>query len=894
MVARLIDSARSGLRLGHGRTEIAVALVLVGGGGFSFYLAGSDLLGCGRIYAGREIYGWLALAGAQSALFLAAPLSPRAQAAYRWTQYGALALVALVVAQLALAYPAAFVCTGVLAAAYWVPVRIWHALAGNRTPAAAGSLIAETLVFLLAAAVIHSVLAFVVLYTPGARLDDTAFLAIAAVSVLVAGLLVRRDRAIPAFSIAALPPLGLLLLTLLRAKFPDLAYDSLFYKATLPILIADWRTAITGMLDHSLLGTDLFEILNSQARIADQAYPVALTSAFSFVALWVLAPLAARSVMPRTLAGAHAFAINACALLLVSLSEPLVAAGTAYHEPLLAALLAASLLPIAAGWLFLGAAVAGKFTAIFIVPLVALLRWGPLPLSRAGLRGLLDAGKARPVLLAACVALSAIAVGEQLYRNLAFTGRVLAVSEIGVRWTDPHSAVLAPERQVSIFDVTEHRGFKEKYLRTFVHVLTLDRWIVPEELGFHQMPTSRLIAVALVLTLLVLALPRLRRRRHLLLLFLAWTACTAAMLNFFSQGRHLMPLSFGAAFLVAYLVAELLRDAPPGEGAGLGRAFCMALALAAIGDQVVGNFINDGWDCRRDIEARVEPSNYDHPRSPLERRLESIARDYRAAHGGGSPPTIACEDTAGRMHYLGTHYIYAYSTLVLNQRLLAAQPRQAELLPRALLAVCYVNRSFFEKLVTPSERGRYTEVEGVGGIHIMVSKPLMSGAPPASLLGASGGWLFARPSVTDFVDEWEQGFLGDQAPAQTPNGKGAFAGDLDGARVGVLLSPYRLTFQDVRYVNGDHLSIEMAMPYANSDGMDVEVTLAGGDGVPHAHRYSLKPKPKSAAGPQWEVHDIPIAPQMAGRGSLTITASSPSGDASADWVFFRRLRFASE
>jgi hypothetical protein len=900
LVARLIDRARSAAGPGGSGAAIAVALVLVAGAGFSFYLAGSNLLGCGRIYAGHEIYVWLALSAVQSLLFLAAPLADRARRAYRLTQYAMLLPLALVLVQLASAYPGAFVCLALLAAGYWTVIAARHQLRAGGAwmvePGALGAAAAETTAFVLATVVIHSALAFVILTTPGARLGGATFLAILAVAGVLAGLLVRRDGRFAPFSIASVPPLALLLLVLLRAKFPDEAYDSLFYKATLPIMIADWRTAVTGILDHALLGTDLFEIVNSQLRVADRDYPPALTAAFAFAGMWILVPVAARLAMPRALAAGQGFAINACALLAVSICEPLVAAGTAYHEPLLALLLVASLLPLAAGWLFLGAAVAGKFTAIFIVPLVALLRAGPLPLAPRGIVAhALAASRARPVLLALCLGLAAFTAGEQFYRNFAYTGRLLGVSEILARWTDRAPAVLAPLQGTSVFDVAEHRGPREKYVRTLVHVLTLDRWIVPEELGFHLMPTSRLIAVAVVLALLMVALPGLRRRRHALALGLVWTVCAAAMLDFFSQGRYLLPLSFGAAFVVAYLVGELWRDARPEDRGWLGRVLCVALGLAAIGDQVVGSFINDGWDCRRKIAAAVEPSNYDRPREPLERRLEDIARRYRAAHGplAVPPPTIVCQDSVGRLHYLGTHYIYTTTSVELTPRMLAAQPGKARLLPRALLAVCFKDRAFFEWLVPPAQRASYVEAEGAGNVHIMVSKPLMDGKPPATLIDVPHGRLFGPTTITDFVADWDQGWLADGQPAQTPSGKGAYAGQAtDGTPVGVLLSPYRITFENVEYHKGDRLVLDLAMPYSNSDGMDVEVTMTGRDEVPRSVRMSLPPKPAASPGPRWERHDIDIPPGVEGMGTVSLTGSSPSGDVSGDWVFVRRMELA--
>ena len=879
---------------------VAVSGLALAGAACSFYIGGSRLLACGRDLAGHEIYVWLAFAAFQSALFLLASHRAWSQRLYRLTQYAAGMAAAFVAVQLALAYPRAFVVIAVAAGTYW-PLRALHRRHSEPEPPLRPTWIAiafETVLFLLTAATIHTAIAFLVLERPGLVLSNGRFWTIAGVAAFIASWLVARDSRKAPVTIVDLPPFALLAMVLMRTKLPDLAYDSLFYKATLPITVADWRTAVTGVIDHSLLGSDFFEILNAQLRIVDPQYSPALTSAFAFGALWFVVPFGARTVVGDLPGAATQLGRNACCLLVASLTEPLLAAGTAYQEPTLSLLLAAALLPIAPAWLFLAAAIAGKFTAIFIAPIIVLLkllRPQPQPgadsRSRfivADLTGAARAwlGSVRNITVAGllCIVFAGFIVGEQFERNLAYSGRLLGVSEILARWTDPHNEILARQGE-SVFDAVSKRGPEEKYGRTLVHVLTLDRWIVPDELGFHVMPTSRLIGVAVPLAIAVFLLPGLRRE-SLPLLLLTWVACAVALMSFFSQGRHLFPLSFGAALLVGRAVAVAGHHA--GRNA-MGAATLLALSVAiyAVGDQTVGSFINNGWECRRNLLSPVQVANYDQPESPIEKTLSSVASDYRARHPErtGIAPSIVCEAPTERMHYVGAHYVYAYASTQFTERAIAARPQLAELLPTSVLAFCFKNPAFFESLVPPPERSQYREVGRVEGTHILVSVPLMDGAPPTTLIAASRA---AEPPVRNLIDAWAHGRLNDYGHVDTPNGRGALVMQVDGQPVGVLLSPYRISFANVDYQPGDALALEMAMPYAISDGMAIEVSMKDARDHEVKQRYDLLPKAANGSPLSWERREIPVPADFTGLGTLTISASSPSGNPIADWAYFRK------
>jgi hypothetical protein len=118
------------------------------------------------------------------------------------------------------------------------------------------------------------------------------------------------------------------------------------------------------------------------------------------------------------------------------------------------------------------------------------------------------------------------------------------------------------------------------------------------------------------------------------------------------QGRYFSVLSFVAALLVALAVAAALRSAAASSKATL--ALGSAIALVAVGDQVVGSFVNNGWECRRDLAAPVARDTPGLPETALERRLAELAAQHRAkAPPGGSPPSVVCEYQTGPQRYLG-------------------------------------------------------------------------------------------------------------------------------------------------------------------------------------------------------------------------------------------------
>ena len=75
----------------------------------------------------------------------------------------------------------------------------------------------------------------------------------------------------------------------------------------------------------------------------------------------------------------------------------------------------------------------------------------------------------------------------------------------------------------------------------------------------------------------------------------------------------------------------------------------------------------------------------------------------------------------------------------------------------------------------------------------------------------------------------------------------------------------------------------------NSDGMSVVLTLEDRKGAKHVVTLPLVPKPANFANPAWEAHWVSLLPGLEGHGRLTVAATSPSGDSTADWAYLRRL-----
>jgi hypothetical protein len=737
-------------------------LLIIGLG--SFYQLTSGLFYCGKKAAGPEIIIWTIATIVQSALYMVAPQFSRARQYYRVSQIVALPFLAVVLIQLADVYPRPFLLVLAMLGVYSY-LRYWTAKTPRKSEfdgpkGKALQVLVEGTLFVLCALLIHATLAFFVLHTKSVLLTDQWFWIIYIISTSLAYFLVRNESARLRLDTWSFPPIFLLVMILLRAKLPDMAYDSFFYKATVPIMIADWRTALTGIFDHTLVGTNFLEIVNSQIKIVDPSYSPALTGSFSFIGLWILAPALTTALM-NGLPGNSRITAHAGTLLLVSLTEPLTAAGTAYQEPILSLLITASVFTGPIAWIMMASAAAVKITALFFIPFLVL--WRAFTVDRIAVDALLgkctslfrlfilgpssvETGlQKRPavnrVSLAAIllsILMASLILGQQFYRNNTLTGRILAPSETFASITDPNGEMLKRIEHNPVFDAVSQRGVLTSIATTVVHMATLDKWIKPGELGFHVIPSSRLALVAILFCIVVLLSKDMRSDKKLVGAAIAFFISFAIFLGFFSQGRHMAAASACAMIVVVSTVARVLLLTDIKSSASLiSTSLGFAVAFFAVGDQMVGIYINNGWECRRQLFAAPLKSEYEKLSNDVDKALSGVVQHYREMHRAevGVVPSILCEQTVERRPYFGAHYVYAYTSTSLLKRYLEVDQTRAELLPSALLAICYENEKFVSDILPQSIRSQFKEFKRVGNVNILVSEPLLAGKSVRSLTG---------------------------------------------------------------------------------------------------------------------------------------------------------------
>jgi len=765
-------------------------LLLLGSG--SFYQLTSELFYCGITEARPEIIYWTIAVVCQSVLFMIAPLFPWAKKSYSLSQIAALPFLAAVLVQLADVYPRPFLLVLVMLGGYgylsYLTPRLFgnNALVGHQ-PSAFG-LVVEGTLFTLTTLLIHSALAFFVLHTPGIVLTNHWFWGIFIGSAGLAYFLVRNGCGPISAKFSAVPPVFLLVMILLRYKLPAMAYDDLLYKATGPIMIADWRTALTGILDHNLLATNFLEIVNSQLRILDPAYSPAMTGALAFMALWILAPAVIAAALSRNATGQSSIVAHAGILLLVSLTEPLNAAGTAYQEPTLILLIAASVLAGPLGWFMMASAAAVKITALFFVPF--LLFWRAITVDRAAItvgRGAISkvSGKFRWFrrrinilhLFAAAVAprqtssnatptavvllsilLACLVLGEQFHRNYTFAGRLLAPSEILASITDPNGEILKRVKVGSENDAASRDSILSRLGRTAVHMATFDKWIKVGEWGFYVFPSSRLPLVAVLLCMVVLLLRGMRTDKELTILGLAYVLSFVATLVFLEQGRYMAAASASAIFFVVAVLGRLCALTKENEASFILTCLGLGVAYFAVGDQMVGSYNNLGWDCHRPLLAATARPGYEKLSDDVDKTLAKVVRLYRDENRDEVSiiPSILCEPKVERRPYFGANYVYYPYSTNLTRRFLDVDTKRAEVLPNALLALCYENEQFMTGVLPPSIRDQFTHFAKVGKVNILVSERLLSGESVRSLTGKGFTSLqWAKPQIPDIkVLKW--------------------------------------------------------------------------------------------------------------------------------------------
>ncbi|PPQ30347.1 hypothetical protein [Rhodopila globiformis] len=654
---------------------------------------------CGRVEAYPGSVLLTALCLGQAALYLAAAASDGWAWIYRITQFLVLPILLYALVQVLAPYPHTLL---LAAAASAVPALLALAHPAWRwarpdLPAISGLFLVSCLGFLAAFGQIPLTL-------PRVVASDwlIALAALAAAAVAVTVIASWRPR-LPGDArrwpdIAAYLPLGLLLFPVLRARLPDLAYDSVMYKTTLPYQIAEWRTGDSAIPDGFLVGTNLQELLNGLLVTITGDYMPALISTLSYVLLLLITPLAFPVV--RQAPPARRIVVAFAGLAAFVLPEAANIQGTSYQEALLLLLLVASLIRCPAWPGFLAMAVAVKINAAFIAPLVVLYHV-------FGYRGFFTS----PRRLVAGVLAAAIVLAPQLNRNVLYTGRILGLSETLAAVTDPPgpNRILAPGK--TVYDTTARGGVLSNALLSACNMIALDQ-VCPVtyrgdvSLGFHVFPASRAPLLALVLAGAVLAGAWSNRRLRWrgIASVAVFLGCYVGFLGFLTVGRYFLPLSLGFAILLllapepAEAAVARLRLSWPGRLLGIG------LGCWLIGsDLVTGTFTNVGWICRRDLTAAVQARDLRQPETPVQRFLaDRVAAYKRSCPPPGLPPVILSEHDKLNSPYLGTQRIFHVYTQVMIGRFFAANPARQARAAHAIIAVVSQNPAYPASVLGPA------------------------------------------------------------------------------------------------------------------------------------------------------------------------------------------------
>lgn len=117
-------------------------------------------------------------------------------------------------------------------------------------------------------------------------------------------------------------------------------------------------------------------------------------------------------------------------------------------------------------------------------------------------------------------------------------------------------------------------------------------------------------------------------------------------------------------------------------------------------------------------------------------------------------------------------------------------------------------------------------------------------------------------------------------PAQTPSGAGAFVSDKDGFTV---LSGYTAVISDVGFAENAMIYMEYSMPFEQSDGACATVYVVTENGREELASFDAFPNEEQTNGILLYLDNAETF-----TGDVCITVSSPTGDASADWVVFSK------
>jgi hypothetical protein len=716
-------------------------LAAVAAGGY-WQVAGQDTFYCGRTEAGWGLYILVPLTLAQTALYLAATAQPSWQRLYRWSQMSVLPVLVFSLAQVVEPHLWTFCLMAALAG-----VTAWMGLARGG-------------LFLILLFGLFAALGQIPFSLPGVTVPTWLVWALFAAAAGIAAWW-SRSPALPPLSppgpiwrivpvpswpgvaptpqarppphprrrgggrdppghddgvvpFRALVPLSLLLFPILRAHWPDVAYDSLSYKVTIPYQMAEWRTGGTAIVDGYMIGTNLQEMLNTLLLILTGDWMPSFISTLGFVLLALAIPRAFPAETGRT--GPERAVIAFAGVSAFVLTEAGIAQGTAYQEPLLLLFLVASLIRHPAWIGFLAMAMAVKITALFAAPLILLYQ----ALSNRGFWR-------SPRQVIAGVLVATLALAPQLGRNVIVSGRLLGMNETLAQVTDPPGPHQILASGDMIYDHHPRGGLLNNAASAACNIWLLGgacpvlyqgSW----EAGFGHFPSSRAPLFALVVGI---ATCIGWRRREAWLGLGAFLIGAAGLLCVLSEGRYLLPVSLGFAILLLINRRSVASMAC--------HPAMLLLACWMVGAELVpGTFTNTSWICQRDVTAPVLNPPLRGPETPVQAFLASLADRYKkTCPPPGLPPVILAENDRLNSPYLGTQRIFHVFSQILIDRFLQADPSRQARMADAVLAVVSEHPGYAPHVLGSSQADFRPCYDG-DGLHVLCSVKLAPAGPDCS------------------------------------------------------------------------------------------------------------------------------------------------------------------
>ena len=676
---------------------LAVCVAIAAGGYYQLF--GPPTFFCGMIYSYPQPTILAAVALAQTALYLAGAASTRWAKVYRVSQAVVLPFVLFALMQIFHRHRHTVIFFAALIA---IPICLslllprWRWMRAQ-LPATCALFTVSALGFLAGFGQIPLTLPGVIATGPMIVLT---VLAASAVSVAVIGSL--REQ--PSLSGGRFPdlarylPLALLLFPVLRAKLPDVAYDSYMYKITLPYQIAEWRTGDVAIIDGFMVGTNLQELLNGLLVAITRDFLPPFISTISFVLLLLIMPLAFPS--ERQTSPIRKAVIAFAGVSAFVLCEAGIDQGTAYQEPLLLLFMVAALIRCPFWPAFLAAAIAVKVNAVFIAPLILLYHL-------FGYRSFFRS----PRYLLIGVLTGLIVLVPQINRNVIYSGRILGLNETLATVTDPPgpNQVMAPGE--TRYDEKVRGGVLNNAALSACNMLALSdlcptAYNGSDNLGFHIFPASRAPLFAVIFSVAVLAGACVypKRRLRAAASVAVFLICYAGLLGFLSEGRYFLPVSFGFSVLLL-MNLEQAEDTVLAMGSSrIGQTFAVILGCFLIGSNLLpGTFTNSSWNCDRPVTTPVQERDVRSPETPLQSFLAAYTEKYKqTCPPPGLPPVILAQNDLLNSPYLGAQRIFHVYTQQMITRFFAANPARQTHAASAILAIVSQDPAYAEATLGPA------------------------------------------------------------------------------------------------------------------------------------------------------------------------------------------------